>query len=81
MQAATCEFSKKEALIQVFCYEFCEIFKNTFFYRTTPMAAFRESYVNYCSMPSNVWFDKLVGKEIFPKMTSSQIVLPKDVIE
>ena len=34
-----CNFIKKEALAQVFSYEFCEIFKNTFFYRTPPVAA------------------------------------------
>ena len=32
-------FIKKETLAQVFSYEFCEIFKNTFYYRTTPVAA------------------------------------------
>ena len=30
---------KKETLAQVFSCEFCEIFKNTFFYRTTPVAS------------------------------------------
>ena len=30
---------KKETLAQVFPYEFCEIFKNTFFYRTLWVAA------------------------------------------
>ena len=30
---------KKETLVQVFSCEFCEIFKNTFFYRTPPVAA------------------------------------------
>ena len=30
---------KKETLAQVFSCEFCEIFKNTFFYRTPPVAA------------------------------------------
>ena len=29
-----CNFIKKESLAQVFSGEFCEIFKNTFFYRT-----------------------------------------------
>ena len=28
---ASCNFIKKETLAQVFCCEFCEIFKNTFF--------------------------------------------------
>ena len=32
-------FIKKETLTQVFSCEFCETFKNTFFYRTPPMAA------------------------------------------
>ena len=31
-------FIKKEALAQVFSYEFCEIFKNTYFHRTPPLA-------------------------------------------
>ena len=33
-----CNFIKKESLAQVFSCEFCEIFKNTYFYRTPPMA-------------------------------------------
>ena len=33
------DFIKKEALAQVFSCEFCEISKNTFFYRTPPVAA------------------------------------------
>ena len=32
-----CNFIKKEALAQVFFCEFCEIFKNTFSYRTPPV--------------------------------------------
>ena len=38
LQASACNFIKKEALAQVFSYEFCEISKNTFSYRTPPMA-------------------------------------------
>ena len=34
-----CNFIKKETLAQVFSCEFCEISKNTFFYRTSPVAA------------------------------------------
>ena len=34
-----CNFTKKETLEQVFSCEFCEIFKNTFFYRTPSVAA------------------------------------------
>ena len=34
-----CNFIKKETLAQVFSCEFCEIFKNTFSYRTPLVAA------------------------------------------
>ena len=34
-----CNFIKKETLAQVFSCEFCEIFKNTYFYRTPLVAA------------------------------------------
>ena len=34
-----CDLVKKETPAQVFFCEFCEIFKNTFFYRTPPVAA------------------------------------------
>ena len=36
-----CNFIKKEALAQVSSCEFCENFKNTFFYRTSPVACSR----------------------------------------
>ena len=39
--AQTCNFVQKEALAQVFSYEFCEISKNTFLYRT-PLVATSE---------------------------------------
>ena len=34
-----CNFIKKESLAQVFSSEFCKISKNTFFYKTLPVAA------------------------------------------
>ena len=34
-----CNFIKKAILAQVFSCEFCEISKNTFFYRTPPVSA------------------------------------------
>ena len=34
-----CNFFKKETLAQMFSCEFWEISKNTFFYRTSPVAA------------------------------------------
>ena len=36
---------KKGTLAQVFSYVFCEIFKNTFFYRTPTVATFPEAYL------------------------------------
>ena len=39
LQAKACNFIKKETLAQVFSCEFCETSKNTFSYRTPPVAA------------------------------------------
>ena len=38
-QPEACNFTKKETLAQVFSCEFCEISKNTFYYRTRLVAA------------------------------------------
>ena len=38
-QASACDFIKKEAQAQVFSFEFFEISKNIFCYRTPPMVA------------------------------------------
>ena len=38
-KAENCNFIKKETLAQMFSCEFCEIFKNTFSYRTPLVAA------------------------------------------
>ena len=39
LQAYAWNFNKKESLAQVFFCEFCEISKNTYFYRTPSVAA------------------------------------------
>ena len=39
LQAEAFNFIKKESLARVFSFEFCEISKNTFSYRTPPVAA------------------------------------------
>ena len=39
LQASICNFIKKETSAQVFLFEFCKIFKNTYFYRTPLVAA------------------------------------------
>ena len=38
-EAQACNFIKKETLTEVLSCEFCEIAKNTFSYRTAPVAA------------------------------------------
>ena len=43
LRPAACTFIKKETLAQVFSYEFCEISKNTFSYRTPLGGCFRRS--------------------------------------
>ena len=48
---SACNFIKKETLAQAFSYEFCEVSKNTFFYRT-PLLAASCYYINgsiYCA--------------------------------
>ena len=40
---------KKETLAQVFSREFCEIFKNTFFYRIPPVAASVNNDLSTCT--------------------------------
>ena len=44
-----CDFIKKVILAQVFLCEFCEIFKNTYFYRTPLVATSAESYFIFFS--------------------------------
>ena len=39
LQASACNFIKKETLAQVFSYDFCEVSKNTFSYRTPSVTA------------------------------------------
>ena len=43
VKKAACNFIKKETLAQVFSCEFCENSKNTYFYRTHPVAAPEDS--------------------------------------
>ena len=47
-QAQACNFIKKESLAQMFSCEFCEISKNTFFYRTPPVAASKTRTKELC---------------------------------
>ena len=58
MQASASNFIKKETLAQVFSCEFCDITKNTFSYRTSPMAALLVPVVINFAM-SKSWNRKL----------------------
>ena len=51
-----CNFIKKQTLAQVFFCEFCENFKNTFFYRTPPVAASgrKEQYDGNCEYCNSI---------------------------
>ena len=53
LQAEACNFIIKETLAQVVSCEFCEISKNTFFYRTPPVAASLVSTVRYLTESKN----------------------------
>ena len=72
LQALACNFIKKETLAVVFSCEFCEISKNTFSYRTPPMAASvsAENSVKFAQgLPSKVFKLKLEtfeNKECLP---------------
>ena len=50
-----CNFIKKRTLAQVSSYKFCEISKNTFFYRTAPVAASVLVQSQLGKHQSNVW--------------------------
>ena len=61
-------FIKKEALAQVFSCEFCEIFKNTFFNRTTP------EYWYGCSNEEKAWVKYTYQGNT--KVTDLYIIMP-----
>ena len=48
-----CNFIKKEPLVQLFSWEFCEIFKNSFFYRTPPGVASLDNKICAIITPHN----------------------------
>ena len=52
LQACACNFVKKENLTQVFSSEFCEIFMNTFSYRTPLQCCFWSSQY-FCYFPNS----------------------------
>ena len=62
LQVSACNFITKEALVQVFYYEFCEISKNTYFYRIPPVAASESTrkYILQKSFLLKGWSSKLL---------------------
>ena len=44
----TCNFIKKKIPTHVFSYEYCDVFQNSFFYRTPPAAASVKTYLETC---------------------------------
>ena len=52
LRPATCNFIKKETLAQMFSFEFCEISKKTFFYRTPLLAASSTLIISFIAVLS-----------------------------
>ena len=55
LQASACNIIKKGILAQVYSVRFCEIFKNTFFYRT-PLVAASQLWVYILTNEQNLFF-------------------------
>ena len=74
-----CNFIKKEALAQVFFCEFGEIFINTFFYRTPPVATSESSYLSEHSsqlLPNFKHFHFFFDLGFFPDYISQSVCQP-----
>ena len=59
----TCNFIKKGTLAQVFPGEFCEIFQNTFFYRTPPVTA------SDISLFHNYYYGEFINHQAFRSLS------------
>ena len=72
-----CNFNKIESVAQVFSSEFCENSKNTFSYRTPPVAASAEVYSEPCQKCKMELFAKIVNDwksfTIFTKASSEML--------
>ena len=56
LQPSACNFIKKETLAQAFSCKFCEISRNTFCYRTTPVAASVLPVFKVCEIDIKIYF-------------------------
>ena len=61
LRSQACKFIKIETLAQVLSSEFCKISKNTFSYRTPPVAASAEVYSEPCQNFKMELFPKIVN--------------------
>ena len=67
-ESLACNFVKKETLAQVFSCEFCEISKDTFSYRTPPVAVSEYGEVPSCGSVAMNVIDKIkFVPEVFKK--------------
>ena len=66
-------------LRHVFPREFCEIFQNTFFYRTRPVQKFRKSIqkLRLCGNKLRIW-SHLMKKSLMGNFIFLVILLPKE---
>ena len=64
LQAESCNIIKKQTMVLVFSFDFCEIFKNTFFYRTTPMVASEQNWKKCYNNYTRTYLEK-----IWPQVT------------
>ena len=67
-----CNFIKKETLRQVFSFEFCEISKNTFCYRT-PLVAASEDIIFLSVMNFDTVYVLLAATKYFSLSTSTTV--------
>ena len=67
-----CNFIKKETLTQVFYFEFCEISKSTFCYRTPPVAA-SEDIIFLSVMNFDTAYVLFAGTKYFSLSTSTTV--------
>ena len=77
LKSQACNFIKIETLPQAFSSEFCEIFKITFSYRTSPVAASTEVYSEPCQNFKMELFPKIVNDwkslTLFTKASSEML--------
>ena len=59
-----CSFIEKDSLAQMFFCEFCEISKNTFFYRTPPVTASEKPRSPERSSEKNTWFIGMISLKL-----------------